>query len=58
MNQLDIITIVFAGMIGITILFAIWLYRSFYKPIGDDRVKLNDDAPARYEEFEECFYNP
>ena len=54
---METITIVFFGLAVLVLLVAIILVISFYKPIGGDEY-FTDDAPARYEEFEECFYNP
>lgn len=57
MEQLDIITVVFFCLGILSVAFAIWALRAFTKPIGED-VYLIDDAPARYEDYEEAFYNP
>lgn len=58
MEQLDIITISFFSVGIISVVFGIWAVRAFYKPIEKVDTELFDDAPARYEDYEECFYNP
>lgn len=57
MNQLDIITIAFFGLAALVLVLALVFVLLFYKPVEYDEY-FKDDAPARYEEFEECFYNP
>lgn len=58
MEQFDIIGIIFLALAVLVLLMGIVFVIIFYKPIGDDRVQLIDDAPARYEDYEEAFYNP
>lgn len=59
MEQLDfdIITVAFFGLGVLSLAFAIWAVRAFTKPIGGDEY-FADDAPARYEDYEDAFYNP
>lgn len=57
MEHLDIITICFLGLAILSVALGIWAAIAFTRPVSRDEY-LNDDAPARYEEFEECFYNP
>jgi hypothetical protein len=58
MEQLDIIAISFFSVGILSVAFGIWAVIAFYKPIKKVDAELFDDTPARYEEFEECFYNP
>lgn len=57
MEQIDLIDLVFFGMATLSLAFAIWAVRAFTKRDKDNPVPL-DDMPARYEDYEECFYNP
>ena len=57
MEQLDIITVAFFVLAVLSVAFGVWAVVAFTRPIGEEPV-LNDDAPARYEDYEEAFYNP
>lgn len=58
MEQLDIISIIFFALAALVLVLAIVFVILFYKPIGGEDIQFDDDAPARYEDYEECFYNP
>lgn len=58
MEQLDILSIVFFGLAALVLIMGIVFVIVFYKPIGGYDIEFNDDLPARYENYEEAFYNP
>lgn len=49
-------------LIGLPIIeIAVFIYlliRKDRKAVNETRQKITDDAPARYEDYEEAFYNP
>lgn len=57
MEHLDIIAFCFLGLAILSVALGIWAVIAFTRPIGGDEYFV-DDAPARYEDYEEAFFNP
>jgi hypothetical protein len=54
---METLAIIFFALAALVLVLAIVFVLLFYKPIEYDEY-FTDDAPARYEDYEECFYNP